>query len=198
VVGTRRECPERYLTYSLCKQIEIITNLAGEVVLTMNSAEITELYSYNNWANDKLLQFIGTLNSVDFTRDMSNSFGSIRDTVVHILSAEELWLSRWIGEESRMLLDPSTFTDFGSINNRWGVHQSNINHFSSSLTDDDLTQLISYKNVKGIPYSLELWKQMLHMVNHSSFHRGQVITMGRQLKLQPPSLDLIYYYLAHR
>ena len=164
----------------------------------MNSAEIYELYSYNNWANEKLLEFVGTLDLGDFNRDLLNSFSSIRDTVVHILGAEELWLSRWMGEEGRVLLDASTFPDVKSVNNRWSVHRPNINSFVSSMTDDHLTRFISYKNLKGIAYSLELWKQMLHMINHSSYHRGQIITMCRQLNLQPPSLDLISYYLGHR
>jgi uncharacterized damage-inducible protein DinB len=114
------------------------------------------------------------------------------------VSAEELWLSRWLGVEGRVLLDAGTFPDVKSINDRWCIHISNINNFVSSLTDDHLTKRISYKNLKGIEYSLQLWKQMLHTVNHSSQHRGQIVTMGRQLNLQPPSLDLIYYYFGHR
>jgi uncharacterized damage-inducible protein DinB len=164
----------------------------------VNSTEIIELYSYNNWANERLLEFVNTLDMADFTRDMSNSFRSIRDTMFHIVGAEELWLSRWLGEEGRMLLDASTFLDVQSIKDRWCNHKSHINNFVSSLTDDHLTKIISYKNLKGIEYSLELWKQMLHTVNHSTQHRGQIVTMGRQLNLQPPSLDLIYYYLGHR
>lgn len=164
----------------------------------MNAEQIYELYSYNDWANEKLFEFAASLNIVDFTRDLSNSFSSIRDTVVHILGAEELWLSRWMGEEDRMLLDASTFPDFATVNNRWRDHRLNITNFVSALTDNDLTQVISYKNLTGTPYSLELWKQMLHVINHASYHRGQVVTMGRQLNLQPPSLDLIYYYLGLR
>jgi uncharacterized damage-inducible protein DinB len=164
----------------------------------VNSTEIIELYSYNNWANQKLFDFVNTLDLADFTRDMSNSFRSIRDTMVHIVSAEELWLSRWMGVEGRVLLDAGTFPDVKSINDRWCIHISNINNFVSSLTDDHLTKRISYKNLKGIEYSLQLWKQMLHTVNHSSQHRGQIVTMGRQLNLQPPSLEVIYYYFGHR
>jgi uncharacterized damage-inducible protein DinB len=97
-----------------------------------------------------------------------------------------------------VLLYASNFPDVKSVNDRWCVHKSNINNFGLSLTDNHLSKFISYKNLKGIEYSLQLWKQMLHVVNHSSYHRGQIVTMGRQLNLQPPSLDLIYYYLGQR
>jgi uncharacterized damage-inducible protein DinB len=111
----------------------------------VNSEEIIELYSYNSWANEKLLEFVNILDLADFTRDMSNSFGSIRDTIVHIISAEEMWLSRWLGEEGRVLLYASNFPDVKSVNDRWCVHKSNINNFGLSLTDNHLSKFISIR-----------------------------------------------------
>jgi len=160
----------------------------------MNKSQIIELYSYDDWANMKLLNTMGQLEDEEFIRDLSSSFKSIRDTMVHILGAEELWLSRWVGEQGRTLLNPDDFPTCTSLANRWVVFRNKINSFLLSLTEENLTLAINYKNLKGIPYFLELWKQMLHVSNHSSFHRGQAVTMLRQLKKQPPSVDLISYY----
>ncbi|MDR3587226.1 MAG: DinB family protein [Desulfosporosinus sp.] len=160
----------------------------------MNKTQIIDLYSYDDWANRKLLTTVSQLENEEFIRDLSSSFKSIRDTMVHILGAEELWLSRWMGEQGRTLLNPDGFPTDTSLADRWDDYRNQINRFVLLLTEENLTLEISYKNLKGIPYSLELWKQMLHVANHSSFHRGQVVTMLRQLKKQPPSLDLISYY----
>jgi len=160
----------------------------------MNKTQIIDLYSYDDWANKKLLTTVSQLENEEFFRDLSSSFKSIRDTMVHILGAEELWLSRWMGEQGRTLLNPDDFPTDTSLADRWDDYRNQINSFILSLTEENLTLEISYKNLKGIPYSLELWRQMLHVANHSSFHRGQVVTMLRQLKKQPPSLDLISYY----
>lgn len=164
----------------------------------MNKSQIIDLYSYDEWANKKLLTTVSQLENEEFVQDLSSSFKSIRDTMVHILGAEELWLSRWVGKQGRNLLNSDDFPTYSSLVDRWDDYRNQINSFILSLTEEDLTQEISYKNLKGIPYSLELWKQMLHVANHSSFHRGQAVTMLRQLKKQPPSLDLIYYYLGER
>lgn len=160
----------------------------------MNKSQIIELYSYDDWANKKLLMTVSQLENEEYIRDLSSSFKSIRDTMVHILGAEELWLSRWVGVQGRTLLNSDDFPIYSSLADRWDDYRNQINRFLLSLTEEDLTQEISYKNLKGISYSLELWKQMLHVTNHSSFHRGQAVTMIRQLKKQPPSLDLISYY----
>ena len=164
----------------------------------MNKSQIIDLYSYDDWANKKMLYAVGQLENEELIQDLSSSFKSIRGTMVHILGAEELWLSRWMGEQGRTLLNPDDFPTYSSLADRWDDYRNKINSFILSLTEEDLTQVISYKNIKGVSYSLELWKQMLHVTNHSSYHRGQAVTMLRQLKKQPPSLDLIYYYLGER
>ena len=160
----------------------------------MKKSQIIELYSYNDWVNNRLLNAVGQLENEEFVRDLSSSFKSIRDTMVHIIGAEELWLSRWMGEQGRTLLNADDFPTYTSLTDRWDDFRNQINTFLVSVTESDLMEEISYKNLKGIQYSLELWKQMLHVTNHSSFHRGQAVTMLRKLKKQPPSLDLISYY----
>lgn len=164
----------------------------------MNKSQIIELYSYDKWANLKLLKAINNLEDEEFKRDLSNSFRSIRDTMVHILGVEELWLSRWKGEQGGTLLNPDDFPTLKSLEKRWDESRNQLDSFLLSLTEEDLKNDIGFYNIKGIYYSLELWKQMLHLTNHSSYHRGQVVTMLRQLKKQPPSLDLVYYYLGER
>lgn len=176
----------------------IVLFLVEEGVLKVNKSQIIELYEYNNWANEKLLEAVSHLENEEFARDLLSSFRSIRDTMVHVLGVEELWLSRWMGEQGRTLLRPDDFPTSTYLASQWDNFRDQINGFLSSLTEENLTEKISFKNIKGITYSLELWKQLLHVTNHSSYHRGQAVTMIRQLKKQPPSLDLIYYYLGER
>lgn len=79
---------------------------------------------------------------------LSSSFKSIRDIMVHIIGAEELWLSRWMGEQGRTLLNPDDFSTYTSLTDRWDNFRNQINPFLVSLTEEDLTQEISYKNLK--------------------------------------------------
>ena len=164
----------------------------------MNKGQIIELYSYDDWANKKMLSAVDQLENEEYIQDLSSSFKSIRDTMVHLLGSEELWLSRWMGQQGGTLLNPDDFPTYSSLADRENDFKTQLKGFLVSLTEEDLLEQISYKNTQGIAYSLELWKQMLHMTNHSSHHRGQVVTMLRQLKKTPPSLDMIYYYLGKR
>ena len=180
-----------------------IDERAGEYLVIrrdsiMKKNQIIELYNYDNWANNRLLNAVGQLENEEFIRDLSSSYRSIRDTMVHIIGAEELWLSRWRGEQGRTLLKSENFPTYTSLTDRWVDFINQIDPFLESLIESDLVEVISYKNLKGIPYSVELWKQMLHVTHHSSYHRGQVATMLRQLMKQPPLVDLISYYIGER
>lgn len=161
----------------------------------MNLSQVVELYEYDCWANEELLSIIEGIEFERLIQNVESSFGSIRDTLVHILGAEELWLSRWNGQAIRGLLDPNNFGNYVVLKNRWALHSSKLMKYLSDINDEKLMKPLSYTNIQGINYTTELWKQMLHVVNHSSYHRGQVVTMMRQLSIQPPSLDLIYYYV---
>lgn len=172
--------------------------MGDEGELTVNKEQIRELYRYNDWADQKLLEAVSSLVNEEFIRDLGSSFGSVRDTLVHIIGAEELWLSRWQGEQGRTLLKAGDFPDWAAAAERWNSFRSQRESFLDSLPEEKLQEVISYKDTHGNPYSLEVWKQMLHVTHHSSFHRGQIVTMLRQLKKQPPSLDLVYYYLGKR
>lgn len=78
----------------------------------MEKSQVIELYAYNDWANKRLLNVVSDLENEEFIRELSSSFKSIRDTMVHILGVEELWLSRWKGEQGRTLLIPADFPSY--------------------------------------------------------------------------------------
>jgi hypothetical protein len=108
---------------------------------------------------------VGQLENEELVRDLSSSFRSIRDTMVHIIGAEELWLSRWVEEQGRTLLNSDDFPTCSSLDDRWDDYRDQINSFILSLKEENLALEISYKNLKGVSYSLELWKQMLHVAS---------------------------------
>jgi len=94
---------------------------------TMKKNQIIDLYSYDDWANEKLMITMSHLENEEFIRDLSSSFKSIRDTMVHILGAEELWLSRWMGEQGRVLLNSEDFPTYTSLTGRWDDFRNHIN-----------------------------------------------------------------------
>jgi len=155
---------------------------------------IRELYDYNHWANQRVLSAMTPLTDDMFTRNMGNSFVSLRDTLAHILGAEWIWLERWLGRSPKALLSASDFPTLQALQRRWAAVRLDQSQYVQTLVPDRLNDDVSYTNTRGERYSYALWRQMLHVINHSSYHRGQVTTLLRQMGAEPAGTDLLVYY----
>src|SRR5579859_657435 len=160
----------------------------------MHPSTIRELFLYNHWANQRTLASVEPLSAEQFTRAMGNSFSSVRDTLAHILSAEWIWLERWLGRSPREMLPASDFPTVESLRRRCHAVEHDLNEFLQTLTPERLANSLAYINRQGEPFAYPLWQQMLHVVNHSSYHRGQIVTLLRQLGAEPQNTDFLVYY----
>jgi len=159
----------------------------------MTTDEIQTLLSFNTWANHKILGACEVLSQDEFTRDLRNSFASIRGTLVHIMAAEWVWLQRWLGESPRSLWDQTAFPSFSSVESRWITLQQEQQAYFATLTDARLAEKLAYINFRGEQFAYTIAHMIQHVVNHGSYHRGQVVTMLRQLGHPAPSTDLLRY-----
>lgn len=168
------------------------TEHLGDCAVELNN--IRQLYDYNRWAGRRTLKVASTLASDDFLRPMGNSFSSVRDTLAHILGAEWIWLERWQGRSPKALLDPATFPTAQSLESRWETVARDQLQFIEALTPQRLGEELAYINLRGLRYSYPLWQQLIHVVNHSSYQRGQVTTLLRQLGAEAVSTDFLVYF----
>lgn len=160
----------------------------------MDLNDIRELYGYNRWANQRTLNAATELDGDAFTRAMGSSFSSVRDTLAHVLSGEWIWLERWQGRSPTALLNAADFPTVQSLQSRWEGVEQDRRRFIQELTRERLGKDLAYINRSGEHYSYPLWQQMVHVVNHSSYHRGQVTTLLRQLGAEAVSTDFLAYY----
>ncbi|HEY0674446.1 MAG TPA: DinB family protein [Longimicrobiales bacterium] len=158
------------------------------------TAELRELYAFNRWANARMMSAIDQLTPEEFSRDLKNSHPSVRDTVLHIMSSEWVWLARWLGTSPTGIPDEWQAYNLAQINTEWGALQSAQSAFVDQLRDHDLDRVVAYRNLKGEDHSNALWQLLRHMVNHSSYHRGQITTLLRQLGHTPVATDLVLYF----
>jgi uncharacterized damage-inducible protein DinB len=161
----------------------------------MNLADLNTLIDYHYWARDRLLEALEPLTPEQFTRDLGNSFRSIRDTVAHLHAAEWAWHSRWIGQSPTALLPADRFPDVASARQAWADSERQIRGFVDALGEQGVAKAFDYTLINGATGSSPFWQMLQHLVNHASYHRGQVTTMLRQLGAQPAKpMDLIAYY----
>ena len=160
----------------------------------MNAQDLRTMLDYHYWARDRLLTALETLSAEQFTRDLGSSFKSIRDTVAHIYAAEWAWYSRWQGESPTALLPMDMFPDVTTIRGKWLDLEQQVRAFLEA-SSNDIDKVFNYKLLSGQPGSTPLWQMMQHVVNHASYHRGQVTTMLRQIGATPAkSMDMIAFY----
>ncbi len=160
----------------------------------MDIQDFRNLYQYDSWANRRTLECCAQLTPEQFTRSLGSSFGSVRDTLVHIMGAQWVWLERWHGRTSAGLPAAADFPDFESVKRRWAEVERDLTDYVASLTPEDLHRVIQFKSLAGVPHSQELWPCLQHLANHSTYHRGQIATMLRQLGTKAVSTDMIVYY----
>jgi len=161
----------------------------------MTRAEAQTLIDYNYWARDRLLDAVQPLSPEQFTRDLGSSFRSVRDTLAHLHAAEWIWYRRWMGESPTALPPADRFPDLDSVASAWCDLEAQIRAYFSPLDDRALERVIDYKSTVGVPGASPLWQMLQHVVNHQTYHRGQVTTMLRQMGAAPPkAMDLIAFY----
>lgn len=160
----------------------------------MTPDEMRTLYDYNAWANHRELEAASKLSSEQFVQPLGSSFGSIRDTLGHIYGGEWLWLERFQGRSPSSLPDTTQFHDIASLRERWNELEVRLLSFVNGLTQADLDRVMEYKTLKFGVYGNPLWQSMQHLVNHGTYHRGQVTTLLRQLGAQPILTDLMHFY----
>lgn len=161
----------------------------------MTTSELTILVDYHYWARDRMLAAIEPLSTEQFTRELGNSFSSIRDTVSHLHGAEWVWLLRLQGKSPTALLPHERFPDLGAARSAWAESEAGLRAFVAGLDAAALDRTLDYRLLNGAPGSSRVWHIVQHLVNHATYHRGQVTTMLRQLgAASPRSQDLIAFY----
>ena len=151
------------------------------------------------WARDRLLDAAAALTPEQFERDLGNSFGSVRDTIAHICDAEFIWLSRLNGEQPVGFRPGNRIPDVAAARAEWGELERAYRELMQKLGPDGVQRTMEYKDLKGASRSDVVWQVIQHVVNHGSYHRGQVTTMLRQLGAPPAKyMDLIGYYREKR
>jgi uncharacterized damage-inducible protein DinB len=160
----------------------------------MTPDEIQALYEFDAWANRRILEAAGKLSAEQFTRDMGSSFRSVRDTLVHMMGAQWVWLERWKGRTPAALPEAKDFATIENVLARWTEVQDDLLSYVRGLTTDQIGEIREYKTQSSGVLHNPLWQALQHLVNHGTYHRGQVTTMLRQLGASPVSTDLIVFY----
>ncbi|MGH7608295.1 MAG: DinB family protein [Gemmatimonadales bacterium] len=160
--------------------------------------EFLELFAYNAWASRTLFDAVGRLAEALYVRDLRSSHGGIHGTLQHIVWAEHLWLNRWLQQPNPAVPQGKDLPTLAAVRARWEAIEAERNTLLATLDDAGLDATCVVHPTTGGAYAHTFRQMFRHVVNHSSYHRGQIVTFLRQLGATPPNTDLIRFYRQPR
>lgn len=135
---------------------------------------------YNLWANKRVCDFLLQVEDERLNREIGSSFSSIRKTCAHVLGAETIWVMRLHGTSLSSAPSEYERMTINEIAKLWYQKSQEIINYIESKTENELIQMLPYKNLAGQRFTNSIRDIMQHIFNHGTYHRGQIITMLRQ------------------
>lgn len=157
----------------------------------MNADAFRHFYNYHFAENRTIWDsHIMALSQAQFTQNVAYSLGSVRNQVVHLMSVDDTWFSGLRGIEIPDPLNPLDFEDRRIIREHWDVVEQNMRDYLAKLQDD---MLFEKPFADGEDENLILWQVLLHVGNHGTDHRAQILRLLNDLGAKTVSQDYIFY-----
>ena len=162
----------------------------------MNANAFRHFYDYHFTENRKVWDsYVTPLSHEQFTQDVDYSHGSVRDQIVHLMSVDEVWFCELRGVEPSESLPPATSDDRNIIRAHWDSVEQSMRAYLAELRDDMLFE----KPIKEPEEDKDLivWQVLLHVVNHGTDHRAQLLRVLNDLGVKTEYQDYIFYVYGH-
>lgn len=150
--------------------------------------------NYNIWANNLVIESMLQLPLNKIDKLMTSSFPTIRATVSHTWSAEDIWLQRLMKSETILWAESIFKGSFEDACINWQLSSKGLERFMNVQNDGSLNSILNYPDRQNQPHETPVYQILLHVFNHSTYHRGQLITMLRQtMEAKIPQTDFIVF-----
>ncbi len=162
----------------------------------MNADAFRHLYGYHFTQNHEIWDnYVVPLGAEQFTQDVHYSHGSVRNQIVHLIGADDMWFSELQNIAPLKALAPAAIDDREDIRAYWDRVEQRMQHYLSELRDEMLfdTPIKEPEDDKG----LIAWQVLLHVVNHGTDHRAQMLRLLNDLGVKTVSQDYIFYVYDH-
>jgi uncharacterized damage-inducible protein DinB len=156
----------------------------------MDRTDLADLFDYDRWATQRLLDAAAGIDSDAYARNLGFGFGGLRGTLVHLYASQRLWLSRWKGNSPKTSIGEDQVPTLDALREQWEAYRIELEDFMRFLSDDNMREKFSYLDTHGNFQEQPLYQQMLHVIHHATYHRGQAAAILRLLGVAPPNTDL--------
>jgi uncharacterized damage-inducible protein DinB len=147
----------------------------------MSKNYFIELSEYHIWANNQMCDWLKHISDEQWNQMVVSSFKSIYETILHMVSAEKTWLERMNKKPNSQMLAVTFKGSKDELIETWKEISDGYQKFVTAMSEDQFPQTLNYKNSKGIEFNQPIYQLLVHVFNHTTYHRGQVVTMLRQV-----------------
>ncbi len=152
------------------------------------------LAGFNKWANGRIYSSVADMSNDDYRKDRNAFFGSVHNTLNHLLLVDRLWTGRIKGRPVSVEgLGDILYDDFAELWQARKAEDAALIELVDSLSEEDMKTPVEYDTTDGTHGKTAPWVIFTTLFNHQTHHRGQVHTMLTQSGIKPPDMDVIYY-----
>ena len=164
----------------------------------MQVSDLQRLFDYSYWATKKLLAVVSQLTPEQYTQHVAGSYSSVRNTLVHVLSAEWGWLDRCGGPPRGPKLNADDYPTVESLVDLWTKVEGDMRVFLATLSEADVARDVEFALGNEPKRAIPLGELLHHAAIHAAHHRGQVALLLRELGVAPGNFDFLIFAGDHR
>ena len=159
--------------------------------------DLSDLYGYHAWANERMISSIEALDASEYGRILGGGWPSVADTVAHLASATRAWRERFDGTSPARLLTAADLPEREPAVALLRSADASVAALVRETAPEDRSKILSYTNLQGKTKKVPYWAVFRHVVNHASYHRGQIASMVRMLGKEPKATDLVFWAIVN-
>ena len=159
--------------------------------------DLPDLYDYHAWANARMIASVETLDAGEYGRVIGGGWPSVADTVAHLASATQAWHDRFHGRSPSRLLTAADLPERDGAISLLRSADEAVTALVRETPAEDRSKILAYTNLQGITKRVPYWAVFRHVVNHASYHRGQIASMVRMLGKEPKATDLVFWAIVN-
>lgn len=162
----------------------------------MNKDYLQQIANYNYWADGKIIEWLQLINNRQWDQVIPSSFSSVSQTAIHIVSAEKYWVDHWTNIPDPKFLSMEFKGTKNELIEIWNRLSANFSTCVENYPVVNYLQAVSFKYPRGGGTGqMAFWQTVVHAINHSTYHRGQLVTLLRQAGfINMSSLDMATYF----
>jgi uncharacterized damage-inducible protein DinB len=160
----------------------------------MNVESLRTLFEYNCWAHRRVWSCVLQTDDAHWTQPVSYSLGTLQIQYVHVLSVDQRWFARLRGDELPVRLEPSEFATRERLWQAWEESEAAHRAYLQSASDADLQSVIEFDMPhRGGLKRTARWEIVVHVVNHGTDHRGQILATLHMIGAPTVEQDMMFY-----